>query len=142
MPCGRSSRTPSIDEVRSRFERWRQIRQGETAIPEDLWSAAAVARRDGVSPVEPQSSADSPFSAARAVRFWDREYRERTLPPVRQNSDSAAISLISNDLRIAWNWQPTCELQRRFGGRPDREARFSPFCLAGQPAGHGRMWPV
>jgi len=50
MPCGRSSRTPSIDEVRSRFERWRQIRQGETAIPEELWSAAAVARRGGVSP--------------------------------------------------------------------------------------------
>jgi hypothetical protein len=49
MPCGRSSRTPSIDEVRSRFERWRQIRQGETAIPEELWSAA-VARWDGVSP--------------------------------------------------------------------------------------------
>jgi hypothetical protein len=49
LTCGRSSRTPSIDEVRSRFERWRQIRQGETAIPEELWSAA-VARRDGVIP--------------------------------------------------------------------------------------------
>jgi len=50
MTCGRSSRTPGIDEVRSRFERWRQIRQGETAILEELWSAAAVARRDGASP--------------------------------------------------------------------------------------------
>ena len=41
----------------------------------------------------------------------------------RGKTDSVAISLISNDLRIAWNWQPTCKLQRRFGGRPDREAR-------------------
>ena len=36
MTCGRSSRIPSIDEVRSRFERWRQTRQGETAIPEEF----------------------------------------------------------------------------------------------------------
>jgi hypothetical protein len=35
MTFGRSSRIPSIDEVRSRLERWRQTRQGETAIPEE-----------------------------------------------------------------------------------------------------------
>lgn len=44
-----SPRTPSIDQVRVRFEQWRQTRQGRARIPDDLWAAAAaVARRDGV----------------------------------------------------------------------------------------------
>ncbi len=39
----------SVEEVRSRFEQWRQNRQGKARIPGELWSAAvAVARRDGV----------------------------------------------------------------------------------------------
>ena len=51
MTRGRNSRAPGIDEVRSRFERWRQTRQGKAPIPDELWSAAvAVARRDGVNP--------------------------------------------------------------------------------------------
>jgi hypothetical protein len=40
---------PSIDEVRTRFEQWRQTREGRIPIPDELWSMAAeVARRDGV----------------------------------------------------------------------------------------------
>lgn len=51
MADGRNSRVPSVDEVRSRFERWRQTRQGKAPIPDELWSAAiAVARRNGVNP--------------------------------------------------------------------------------------------
>jgi len=51
MIRGKNSRVPSIDEVRSRFQQWRQSRQGKTPIPDELWSAAAaVARRDGVNP--------------------------------------------------------------------------------------------
>jgi hypothetical protein len=51
MTRGKNSGVPSIDEVRSRFERWRQSRQGKAPIPDELWSAAAaVARRDGVNP--------------------------------------------------------------------------------------------
>jgi hypothetical protein len=51
MARGKSSRVLSIDEVRSRFERWRQSRQGKAPIPDELWSAAvAVARREGVNP--------------------------------------------------------------------------------------------
>jgi hypothetical protein len=39
----------SVDEVRSRFEQWRQKRRGKARIPDELWSAAmAVARRDGI----------------------------------------------------------------------------------------------
>jgi hypothetical protein len=51
MTRGKSPRIPTIEDVRSRFERWRQTRQGKTPIPDELWSAAAaVARRDGVNP--------------------------------------------------------------------------------------------
>ena len=51
MTRGKSSRIPSLEEVGSRFERWRRTRQGKAPIPEELWSAAAaVARRDGVNP--------------------------------------------------------------------------------------------
>jgi hypothetical protein len=43
--------TLNLDEVRSRFESWRQSRRGKQRIPEELWSAAIeVARRDGVNP--------------------------------------------------------------------------------------------
>jgi hypothetical protein len=39
----------SVEEVRSRFEEWRQNRQGKARIPDELWSAAmAVARREGI----------------------------------------------------------------------------------------------
>ncbi len=51
MTRGKSSRIPSLEDVRSRLERWRRTRQGKTPIPDELWSAAAaVARRDGVNP--------------------------------------------------------------------------------------------
>lgn len=43
------SRALTIDEVRSRFEEWRQNRQGKSPIPDELWSAAAeLARKDGI----------------------------------------------------------------------------------------------
>ena len=45
----KSSHIPSLGEVRSRFEQWRQTRQGKARIPDELWSAAAaLARRAGV----------------------------------------------------------------------------------------------
>lgn len=40
----------SLEEVKARFEEWRQNRNGKSVIPDELWSAAAgVARREGVS---------------------------------------------------------------------------------------------
>jgi len=49
MNRSRRARIPNIDEVRARFEQWRQTRRGKSPIPEELWSAAIeVARRDGV----------------------------------------------------------------------------------------------
>ena len=44
-----NSRALTIDKVRARFEEWRRNRQGKSAIPDELWSAAAqLARKDGV----------------------------------------------------------------------------------------------
>jgi hypothetical protein len=49
MTRGKRSRVPSVDAVRSRFEQWREARQGRARIPDELWSAAIqLARRDGV----------------------------------------------------------------------------------------------
>jgi hypothetical protein len=49
MTRNSSSWVADIEEVRTRFEQWRQTRQGKTRIPDELWSAAVeVARRDGV----------------------------------------------------------------------------------------------
>jgi len=49
MTHGKNSRVPSLEDVRSRFDRWRRTRHGKAPIPDELWSAAAaVARRDGV----------------------------------------------------------------------------------------------
>ena len=49
MAHGTISRAPTIEEVVSRFEQWRQTRQGKAHIPDELWSAAIeAARRDGV----------------------------------------------------------------------------------------------
>src|SRR6202165_4771553 len=43
------SRALTIDEVRARFEAWRQNRQGKSPIPDELWSAATeLARKDGI----------------------------------------------------------------------------------------------
>ena len=43
------SQALTIDEVRARFEAWRQNRQGKSPIPDELSSAAAeLARKDGI----------------------------------------------------------------------------------------------
>jgi hypothetical protein len=49
MRSHRSADTLGVDEVRTRFENWRQTRKGKARIPDELWLAAIeVARRDGV----------------------------------------------------------------------------------------------
>jgi len=45
----KSADTVDIEQVRTRFEDWRQSRKGRARIPDELWSAAVeVARRDGI----------------------------------------------------------------------------------------------
>lgn len=49
--AGRTARTLTIQEVRARFEHWRQNRKGKAAIPDELWLAAMeLARNNGVNP--------------------------------------------------------------------------------------------
>jgi hypothetical protein len=49
MAMRSKSRALTIDEVRARFEEWRQNRQGKSPIPDELWAAAAeLARKDGI----------------------------------------------------------------------------------------------
>jgi hypothetical protein len=49
MKGRKSAETLDIDQVRTRFENWRQTRKGKARIPDELWLAAVeVARRDGV----------------------------------------------------------------------------------------------
>jgi hypothetical protein len=48
-----STQALTIEKLRTRFEQWRQARQGKSKrrIPDELWSAAVdLARRDGVNP--------------------------------------------------------------------------------------------
>src|SRR5580698_6052074 len=46
---GNKSQALTIEEVRARFEAWRQNRQGKSPIPDELWSAAVqLARKDGI----------------------------------------------------------------------------------------------
>ena len=40
--------TPSLDELRSRFDQWRRSRQGRARIPDEWGAAVTLARRDGV----------------------------------------------------------------------------------------------
>jgi hypothetical protein len=43
------SRALTMNEVRARFEEWRQNRQGRSPIPDALWSAAVeLARGNGI----------------------------------------------------------------------------------------------
>ena len=48
-----NTHAPTTEELRTRFEQWRQARQGKSKsrIPDELWSAAVdLARRNGVNP--------------------------------------------------------------------------------------------
>src|SRR5881275_23842 len=49
MRCGKSVDSVDLEQVRIRFEDWRQSRKGKAHIPGELWSAAVeLARRNDV----------------------------------------------------------------------------------------------
>ena len=49
MPGNKAGGGASMEEVRARFEQWRNGRSGKARIPEELWSVAMeAARREGV----------------------------------------------------------------------------------------------
>jgi hypothetical protein len=87
MPRNRKSATPSIDELRSHFEQWRQIRQGRARIPDELWSAAVtLARRDGVN------------STATILHLDAGKLKKRMLasrPPAAKRTPPAFVELVA-----------------------------------------------
>ena len=103
MTRGKSSRVPSIDDVRSRFEQWRQTRQGKTPIPDELWSAAAaVARRDGVNPT------------AMALHLDGGKLKRRMATsgrPARKEPPAAFIELLAPSKVRSGSHLPECTLE-------------------------------
>lgn len=83
----RKSATPSIDQVRSHFEQWRQTRQGRARIPDELWSeAVTLARRDGVN------------STATALHLDAGKLKKRmplSPPPVAKRTPPAFVELVA-----------------------------------------------
>ena len=62
--------TFAIDEVRSRFEAWRQNRQGRERIPDELWSAAIeLARKNGIN----QTAAELHLDGGKLKRLMARK---------------------------------------------------------------------
>jgi len=80
MTDRKSGDTPGIDEVRARFEDWRETRKGKARIPDELWSAAiAVARRDGIN----QTAAALRLDGGKLKRLMlaVRRSPRKTMPP-------------------------------------------------------------
>lgn len=71
----------TIEELQVRFDEWRRNRQGKSAIPAELWdAAAAVARRDGV------------YQTAKALHLDGAKLKQRmALPGDRAPSSAPAF---------------------------------------------------
>jgi len=86
MPRSKTSGL-TIEAVQARFADWRQHRKGRSAIPDELWSAAAeLARREGVSQI------------AAGLRLDGGKLKRRmAVPrkPVRRTGPSAFLELIA-----------------------------------------------
>ena len=79
MPRNRTQPV-TLDEVRARFEEWRQNRQGRGRIPDELWAAAIeLARRDGVN----QTASALRLDGGKLKRLMtpDRAIVDRPAPP-------------------------------------------------------------
>ena len=72
--------TLDIDQVRTRFESWRQTRKGKARIPDELWSAAVeVAGREGVSYTAAALHLDGGKLKRRMMATG--RVRDKTMPP-------------------------------------------------------------
>ena len=81
MTDRKSGDSPGIDEIRARFEGWRQTRRGKTRIPDELWSAAiAVALRVGIN----QTAAALRLDGGKLKRLMlaAKPLPRKTMPPV------------------------------------------------------------
>ncbi len=70
----------TVDQVRTRFEQWRQSRQGKARIPDELWLAAMeVAHRDGINRTAAELHLDGGKLKQRMVAA--NMVSEKTMPP-------------------------------------------------------------
>jgi len=75
-----SAETLDTDQVRTRFESWRQTRKGKARIPDELWSAAVeVAGREGVSYTAAALHLDGGKLKRRMMATG--RVRDKTMPP-------------------------------------------------------------
>ena len=75
-----SAETLDTDQVRTRFESWRQTRKGKARIPDKLWSAAVeVARREGVNHTAAALHLDGGKLKRRMMATG--RVRDKTMPP-------------------------------------------------------------
>jgi hypothetical protein len=106
----RSVDTLNLDEVRTRFENWRQSRRGKPRIPEELWSAAIeVARRDGVNPTAAALHLDGGKLKRRMVaadsvpgKAMPPTFVELMAPTVDQRECTIELEGRKSTLRIHW----------------------------------------
>jgi hypothetical protein len=96
---------PNLEDVKTRFEEWRQNRKGRAAMPDKLWSVAAeVALREGVS------------RTSTALRLeWNHLKRRMTTggTPSRQRITPEFIELVAPPAPS--RWECTVELEGRRG---------------------------
>jgi len=86
-PTGRSSKKPTLDEIREQFGTWRKTREKRTPIPDTLWEAAVSL-----------STRYSPYQISKALRlnYNDLKCRIQAPPSSLQSSpviDPAFIEL-------------------------------------------------
>ena len=75
-----SAETLDTDQVRTRFESWRQTRKGKARIPDELWSAAVdVAHREGVNHTAAALHLDGGKLKRRMMATG--RVRDKTMPP-------------------------------------------------------------
>ena len=106
----RSVDTLNLDEVRTRFENWRQSRRGKQRIPEELWLAAIeVARRDGVNPTAAALHLDGGKLKRRMVtansvsaKAMPPTFVELMAPAVDQRECTIELEGRKGKLRIHW----------------------------------------
>ena len=115
----KSADTPDIDEVRTRFESWRQTRKGKARIPEGLWSAAVeVARRDGVNQTAAALHLDGGKLKRRMMatssapdKTMPPAFVEMIVPPTVSGSEcTIELEGRNGKLRIHWKGATAAEL--------------------------------
>ena len=109
MKRPRSVDALTVDEVRTRFEDWRQNRRGKQRIPEELWSAAIeLARRNGVSPTATALHLDGGklkrrmMTAPISGKVAPTAFVELIAPTVGQQECTIELEGRKGKLRIHW----------------------------------------